>query len=524
MRGRLRTVLCAAAILSVAPAASVAQTLTIAVAAPVTSIDPHHHDVAANNAVASHLFDALTATDATGRVRPALARSWRALDATTWEFTLRDGVRFHHGTPLAADDVAFSLARAPSLPNSPSGFAQTLRMVAEVHVVDGTTLRLRTRAPHPLLPHDLARVMVLDRETHDGATNEAFGTGRVAFGTGPYRFVRYLPGEAIEFERNDDYWGEREPWVRATVRFAAGHGARIAALLAGEADLIDLVPAAELARLRADQRVSVSEAVSPRFAYLALDHGREAASPFVTGPDGETLERNPLRDPRVRRALSLAIDRAALAAQVMEGGAVPAGQFLPAGMPGHVADLAPPRFDADEARGLLAAAGFPAGLRITVHGPNDRFANDSRLLHTIGAMWTRIGVRTSVETMPWTTLAARAGRQEFSVLLASRTNGGEATATLRALVASFDRDRGSGAANRGRYANPVLDRLVERALATVDEAARDELVQEATRVAMADLAVIPLHHEKLAWAIRRGLRHEARVDGLTRAMDVRPAR
>lgn len=524
MLWRLRTWLCAAAILGAAPVGSVAQTLTIAFAAPVTSLDPHHHDVTANNAVASHLFDALTATDAAGRIRPALARSWRVLEATTWEFTLRDGVRFHNGAALTADDVAFSLARATSLPNSPSGFVQTLRMITEIQVVDDTTLRLRLRAFYPQLLYDLARVAVLDRETHEGVTSEAFGAGRAVFGTGPYRFVRYVPGEAIEFERNDAYWGEREPWVRATVRFAASHGARINALLSGEADLIEFVPAAELVRLRADRRVVISEAVSARLVYLALDQGREDGSPFVTGPDGETLDRNPLRDPLVRRALSLAIDRSALAAKVMEGGAEPAGQFLPAGTPGHVSDLAPPRVDAEEARSLLAAAGFPAGLRLTVHGPNDRFTNDARLLQSIGAMWSRIGVRTSIEAMPWTTLAARAGRREFSVMLASRTNRGEAAATLRALVASFDRDRGAGASNWGRYANPALDRLLEQALATVDETARDELVQEATRLAMADLAIIPVHHEKLAWAMRRGLRHEARTDGLTRAMDVRPAR
>jgi peptide/nickel transport system substrate-binding protein len=501
-----------------------AQTLTIAVGAPVTSIDPHYHNLSSNNALADHLFESLVQTDAQARQVPGLAESWRPVDDTTWEFRLRRGVRFHDGNEFTADDVAFTIARAANVPNSPSGFGIFTRTVAEVQVIDPYTVHIRTRSVHPLLPTDLAQVAILNRETHQHAATEDFNNGKVAFGTGPYRFVRYAPGDRIELERNDTHWGPRQPWQRVTYRIMVNDAARTAALLAGDVDLIDQVATADVTRLRADQRVAISEVVGLRLIFLHLNRSRSDASPFVTGPNGEALGRNPLDDVRVRRALSMAIDRAAIVERVMEGAAIPAGQFLPPGTFSHVPGLDPPRFDPDGARKLLAEAGFPNGLRVTLHGPSDRYVNDARIIQEIGQMWAHIDVRTTVEPMPWTTFIARAGRQEFSLFLVGwSSTTGEASSPLRSLVATFNREKGFGASNRGRYSNRELDKLIERALATVDDHAREKLLQDATRLAMEDVGIIPLHIQKNIWATRRGFVHTARADERTRAMDVAPA-
>jgi peptide/nickel transport system substrate-binding protein len=432
-------------------------------------------------------------------------------------------VKFHNGSDFTAEDVAFTISRAPNVPNSPSGFGIFTRPIAEVQVVDPHTVRIRTRTVYPLLAVDLSNVMILDKETHENATTEDFNSGKVAVGTGPYRFVRFAPGDRIELERNDTYWGGRQPWQRVNYRIIVNEAARTAALLAGDVDLIDQVPTADIARLKQDQRLNVSEVVGLRIIYLALDHSRTDGSPFVSGPNGEALDRNPLKDVRVRRALSIAIDRNAIVSRVMEGAAIPAGQFLPEGTYSHVPGLNPPAFDPDGARRLLAEAGYPNGLRLAIHGPNDRYVNDARIIQAIGSFWTRIGVRTQVEAMPWTTFIARAGRQEFSAFLVGwGSSTGEASSPLRSLVATFNREKGFGASNRGRYSNPELDRLLEQALATVDDEKREKLLQDATRVAMEDVAIIPIHIQKNVWAMKRGLRHDARADELTRAMDVRP--
>jgi peptide/nickel transport system substrate-binding protein len=503
-----------------------AQDLRMAVGAPVTSIDPHFHNLAPNNALAEQIFDGLFGTDAKARVVPELAESYRLVGEDAWEIRLKPGVKFHNGSDFTAEDVAFTLARAPNVPNSPSSFGIYTRAVTGVEIVDTHTVRLRTQGPYPLLPVDLAQVVMLDKQTHENATTEDFNAGRVPFGTGPFRFVRYLPGDRIELERNDRYHGEKPHWARVTYRIIINDAARTSALLAGDVDFIDQVATSDIERLRRDNRVQLSEVVGLRIIYLHLDRSRaEGGTPHLTDAQGRPISPNPLNDLRVRRALSMAINREGIARQVMEGAAIPAGQFLPPGVYSHVPGLEPPRFDLEGARRLLAEAGFPQGFNLTLHGPNDRYINDARIIQAIAQMWTRAGINTRVEASPWASYIARASRQEFSVFLVGwGTSTGEASSPLRSLVATFNRDTGMGPSNRGRYSNPEVDRLLAQALRTLDDGAREKLLQEATRVAIEDVGIIPIHIQKNIWAMRRGLVHEARADELTRAQDIRPAR
>jgi peptide/nickel transport system substrate-binding protein len=527
MRGSFRkAALGAASALALgATAPAQAQSITIAVEAPITSVDPHYHNLSPNNGLADVLFGALVDYDERVRPRPGLAESWRAVDETTWEFRLRPGVRFHNGNPFTAEDVAFTLARVPQVPNSPSSFATFTRPITGVEIVDPLTIRFRTATPYPLIVTDLASVRILNRATHEGATTEDFNAGRVAIGAGPYRLVSFRQGDRVELERFDGYWGPAPAYQRATLRMITNNAARTAALLAGDVDAIAAVPTSDLARLRADQRFVISEADSVRLIYLALDHSRDANSPGIQDAEGRPIaDRNPLRDVRVRRALSMAIDRAAISARVMEGTSIPAGQFLGEGTYAYVPDLRPTPFDLDGARRLLAEAGYPNGFRITLAGPNDRYVNDSRIIQAIGQMWTRAGIRTSVEALPWTAYVPRSDRQEFSAFLYGwGSASGEPSSPLRALVATFNRERGMGPSNRGRYSNPEVDRLLAEALRTVDDAARERILQQAIRVVFDDVGIIPIHIQKNLWAMRRGIAHAARADELTRPQDFRPA-
>ena len=500
------------------------QTLTMAVGAPVTSLDPHYHNLAPNNAMADTIFDALTHRDAQARLIPGLAESWRTVSDDTWEFRLRSGVRFHNGSEFTAEDVAFTLQRVPDVPNSPSSFATYVRAVKGVEIVDPLTIRLSTDGPYPLLASDLASVRILDKQTHEGMTTEDFNSGKAAIGTGPYRFVSFQPGSRIELARNDAYWGGKPAWQRVTERIIDNDASRTAALLAGDVDFIDQVPTTDVARLRRDPRVQISEVQGLRIIYLHLDHMRTGSSPGITGNDGRPLDRNPLKDLRGRRALSLAIDREAIVERVMEGTAVPSGQFLPPGTYSHIPGREPPRADPDAAKRLLTEAGYPDGFRIVLAGPNNRYINDARIVQAIAQMWTRVGVQTEVQAQPWSAFVSRAGKQEFSAFLVGwGSSSGEASSPLRALVATYDRSKGWGASNRGRYSNPEVDRLLSQALQTLDDEKREQVLIEAQRVALDDVGVIPLHFQKNVWAMRPGLAHTPRADELTRPEDVRPA-
>ena len=507
------------------PVAGWAQTLTMAVGAPVTSLDPHYHQLSPNNAVSDMIFDKLVNTDAQSRNIPGLATEWHVVGPTTWEFKLRPNVRFHNGNAFTAEDVAFTIARLPNVPNSPASFAVYSRPITRVEIVDPLTIRFHTAQPYPLLPLDMTNVRIVDKETTENATTEDFNALRAAVGTGPYRAVSYRNGDRIEFVRNDAYWGPKPAYERVNYRMITNDASRTAALLAGDVDFVDQVPTTDLVKLRNDQRISLSETVGLRLVFLGLDHlrGPNENSPFITDNDGKPLGRNPLRDVRVRRALSMAVDRQAIVERLMEGAATPAGQFLPPGVTGHVPDVQPTRYDPEGARRLLAEAGYPNGFRIQLNGPNDRYINDGRIIQAIGQTWTRIGVRTAVEGQTWAVFVGRAARQEFSAHLIGWGSNPDGSHPLRNILATVNAEKGWGASNRGRYSNPEVDRLLEASLTELDEEKRQKLVLDAERIAAEDVAVIPIHIQTNIWAMRRGIRHEARNDELSRAQDVRPA-
>jgi peptide/nickel transport system substrate-binding protein len=499
-----------------------AQTLNIAASAPVTSIDPHYHTLSPNESLDSQIYERLVDRDVGGHMVPGLAESWQLRDDRTWEFHLRD-VSFHDGTKFTAEDVAYTLARVPRVKNSPASFAVYTRAVTSTEIVDSHTILLRTDGPYPLLPSDMSQVFIIPHTLGPDPATEDFNSGKNAIGTGPFRFVTYRPGDRIEMERFDGYWGPKPHWQHVNDRIISNDAARTASLLAGDVDIIEFVPPTDLPKLRNDPRVTLAEIVSNRAIYLWLDHSHNGPAPFVSGANGEALEANPLKDRRVRLAMSLAINRPAIVERVMEGAAVPTGQYLSPGSYSYVADLPAPAFDPARAKALLAEAGLPNGFRISLFGPNDRYVNDAKIIQAVGQMWQRIGVQTTVEALPWNTYVARAGKQEFpAFLLGWGSSTAEGTNPLRAQIATWNPDRGMGTANRGRYANPAIDGLIDQALATMDDGAREKLIQQAMREAMSDVPVIMLHLQKNIWATRKGLTYEPRVDEETRATAVHP--
>src|SRR5579875_2838538 len=216
-------------------------TLRLATGAPVTSIDPHYHNLSPNSALASHIFDTMVGMNATMHPQPSLAASWKLVDDKTWEFKLRDGVKFQNGDDFTADDIAFTIHRVPLVPNSPSSFAIYTKSIASVDVVDPHTIRLHTKTVYPLLPIDLTQVFIVDGKAAANATTEDFNSGKAAIGTGPFKFVSFRPSDRIELDRNDAYWGEKAAWKHVSYRMIPNAAARTAAMLAGDVDFIDTV-------------------------------------------------------------------------------------------------------------------------------------------------------------------------------------------------------------------------------------------------------------------------------------------
>jgi peptide/nickel transport system substrate-binding protein len=509
-----------AALIALPAAAQDRASLRIGVEAGPTSLDPHFASLITNIAYARHVFQPLVEQDHRQVLRPAIARSWRVVDETTWELEIDPDARFSDGRPVTAEDIAFTIARAGDVPNSPSSFRYATRPVAAVEAVGPRTVRLRTNGPFPLLLNQLALVMIVPKR--EGLATAAFNDGSAMIGSGPYRLVSWQPGQPVRYARNEAFAGTAPAHPTVEFRPIPNAGARVAALRSGDVDLIEIVPPDQCARFRTDAAFATAESPSNRLIFLTLDSGREE-SPHIRVPEGSPL-RNPLRDPRVRRALSIAINREAIVTRTLQGQAVAAGDLGPAGYFGTSPDLTPPAFDLDGARRLLAEAGFPRGFAVQVNGPNDRYVNDEQVVQAIAQMWTRLGLTTNVETRTRSVWLSEAAQLRYSVNLAGFSPNPELLGMLETQIHSWNPQLGLGTANRGRFSNPQIDAIIQRARTTIDTEQRRALTQQATRMALRDqTAMVPLYFQVNTWAMRRGITYEARTDEMTLAFSARRA-
>ncbi len=508
---------------AVAPVAHAAE-LKIAVAADVTSIDPHFFNLFPNNNVAEHIFDKLVQMDPDSKLIPGLATSWKPIDDKTWEFKLRKGAKFTDGTELTAEDVAFSIDRVPNVPNSPGPFSAYTKAIIAKEIVDPYTIRFKYAAPYPLAPNDLSTIYIVSKKVATGATTEDFNSGKAAIGSGRYKLVKYTSGDHIDLVRNDNYWGERSPWDKVTFKIIKNESARVAALLSGDVDAIEQPPTADLARIKSDPKFTVTSKISHRVIYFNFDH-LARSSPFITDKAGKPLDKNPLLDVRVRRAISKAINRPAIAERVMEGQAIPSGQLVSEKLFGHVPGLKADAYDPEGAKKLLAEAGYPDGFAITIHGPAGRYVNDEKIVQAVAQMLTRVGIVSKVETAPMAPYSARASKQEFSFhMVGWGASTGEASSPLRSLIATFNRDKGLGAVNWGRYSNVKVDYLIDQALQQVDDENRSAMLQNATKLAMEDLGIMPIHFQFTIWATTKNVAYTPRTDEYTLAFQFRPVK
>lgn len=489
--------------------------LRLALAAESTSADPHFAALAPNLTLSQHVFDALVHVDGAGRYVPGLATSWRSIDPLVWELKLRPGVRFHDGSELTPDDVVFSLQRPGRLTDSPAPFTTFSKQIASVRVVDALTLHIATREPYGGLPGDLSSLFIVSRRAAEHATPADFDNGTACVGTGPFRLRAFARGQSATLERHDRCWAGASAWPQVKLLVMPDENQRSAALLAGEVDAIEGVAPAGLRQLRGQKNITVVQRTSWRTVFLHLEQFTDH-SPWITDSFGRPMETSPLKSRLVRRALSCAIDRPALVRGVLEGLAEPAAQLVAPGILGHRASLRADAFDALQARRLLAEAGYPNGFTLTLHAPARRYVHDEEVASTVGQCWSRIGVKTRVETLPASSYFTRARRGEFSVaMLGYGSLAGDFA--LRALLGTPDSARGWGTWNWSKYSNAHLDVAIRESLRSTEAARRQEQAGVAMEIAMQDQAVIPLHHQFASWAMRSDIAYAGRVDEFTLA-------
>lgn len=520
----IRTLLLAA-VCALAPLASLAADLTIGSATEPSAIDPLFSRTGNNQNIAQQVFDRLLTTDAHIQARPALAASWKNIDPLTWQVSLRPGVKFSDGAPLTAADVIFSLTRARDVPNSPAPFSGNVAAIASMTALDDLTIEFKTKTPTPNFMEQIGFVYILEKKAAEGASLADYNSGKAAIGTGPYTFVSWTPGDNLKLAANPDYWGGKPAWDHVTIKFISNDASRVAALRSGAVDLIDAVPPGDVKSIEAAGGLKVYSIASARLIYIALDSQRDV-SPFVTDRNGKPLDRNPLKDPRVRQALSMMINRPLIVDRILDGAGEPAGQLVPPGVAGYDPGIPAPAYDPDGARKLLAAAGYPDGFGLTLHTSNDRFPGDAEIAQAVGQMFARGGIKVNgVVAQPYNVYASAASKQQFSAFVFSLGNSTPTSATgLANLLMTNDKAAGTGAFNRTRYSNPEFDRMMQAATANFDTDARVAGLQKATAFVFADTPVIPLYWQKVFWAAKDGIAYEANMTEDTLATLATPAR
>jgi len=348
-------------------------------------------------------------------------------------------------------------------------------------------------------------------------TAAQFNDGAAAIGTGPFRMRAFGRSGATWLDRNEDYWGDKPHWREVRLQPVTAAGPRLAGLLAGDHDVVEAPGTGDIPRLRDNPAMRLAVSATTRLIFLQLDQ-REPA-PFVNGGTG----RNPLRDVRVRQALSLAIDRVAITNRVMDGLSLPAAQILPDGMFGTLPGLPVLPFDPARARALLAEAGFAEGFAMTLHATNNRYVNDARIAQALAQYFSRIGVRVEVDAMPSNVFFGRRARRDFSVPMGGWSASAEETLLFfRGWLATPDRARGVGGSNYSGWSDAAFDAAAITALTTMDEEERGRLLREGSRIVIDQMPVLPIHFESAVWAFRRGLTYAGRMDQTTLAQEVRP--
>lgn len=504
-----------------------AQTLTIGVRGGPESMDPDYSALGTHAEAAKHIFDTLVQADENLHLQPGLALSWMPINADTWEFKLRPGVKFQDGSDFTAEDVKFSIERPP-LVTGPTSTAVYVRRAKSVEIVDPLTVRVHTDGPAPELPYDFVRLFIVsahaagDYSTRETAS-EGFNSGKATIGTGPFRFVSWEPKGDLVLERFDGYWAGPAPWKRVVRKEMQNDSSRLAALEAGQVDLITDVSSIDYQQLARNRRFETFIGDSLYVMNLVLDQ-RPDVMPGIRSVDGKPLPSNPLRDLRVREAIDLAIDRQTMVDIVLEGLGKPAKEGMPPGFIGYNDEVPEPVFDAAKAKKLLVEAGYPEGLQIDLYCSSDRLPGDGAICQGLGQMLSAVGIKTNVNAVSKTIFFPAQARGDYTVSMNGwGTLTGEASYTLTSQYHTKDAKAGFGAYNRSYVSDLELDKLIEAGTTELDEGKRRAILEKAMGIATAKKVLIPIVQLQSVWAAKAdSLTFKPRADQDTLAYFIRP--
>lgn len=495
-----------AALMATTTIGASAETLRWARAGDSLTLDPHAQNEGPTHTLSHQIYEPLIIRDTAGDFQAALATDWapKAGDPNVWVFNLREGVKYHDGADFTAEDVVFSINRAQS---DNSDLKELLNSIVEVRAVDDLTVEFVTDGPNPILSSNLTNLFMMDKgwaEANDTVNVQDVEGGESTFassntnGTGPYKLVSREPDVRTVLTQNADYWGkDMFPLDVTDIVYTPIQNAatRVAALLSGEVDFIQDVPVQDLARVGSTEGLLVKTAPQNRVIFFGMNVGADdLANDNVDGA-------NPLADVRVRRAMSMAINRDAIMQVVMRGQSQPAGIIAPPFVNGWTAAMdAASNTDVDAAKALMTEAGYADGFSIQLDCPNDRYVNDEAICQASVGMLAQIGVTVNLDAKP--------KAQHFPLITDGQTDfymlgwgvpTYDSEYVFNFLVHTRGADRGSW--NNTGFANADVDAQIVSLASETDLDVRNGTIADIWGVVQDEQLYIPIHHQVLNWGM-----------------------
>jgi peptide/nickel transport system substrate-binding protein len=498
-----------AALFALAASSAGAVTLRYASQDDPQTLDPHGANLLSSSRVTMNIYEPLVWRDRDWKVIPWLATSWTRPSDKVWRFRLRQGVKFHDGTPLTADDVVFSVERALA---PTSQMRTAIQGIASARRIDDHTVELTLSEPNPALLQHLTNFRIASRawcvknrseKPQDYKNKEDLYAARFANGTGAFMLKERQPDVKTVLVANKDWWGRKEGKFESNIDEVVmlpikSNATRLAALLSGEIDLVIDPPTQDVARLAAEPKLKIAEGAEMRVQYLAFDLHRDE---LVYGK----AKGNPFKDRRVRQAVAHAIDTQAIRTKVMRGFAKPVGAIITEHVAGYHpdADKRLP-YDREKAKKLLAEAGYADGFDVTLDCGNIQPAAD--ICQAVAAMLTQVGIRTQPNVVPQANYFPKIEKFETSFYVLSWGGGvtSDALYTLNALLHTYG-NKGEGDFNLGRWSNAEMDKLIARIKVEGDAAKRLDLIRQALVLANRELPLVAIHQPLIPWAMRRNV-------------------
>ena len=471
--------------------------LVIAVDTPPKTMNPHGFNSDANLSYMSNFFDGLLQRPKSGgQLAPALATKWSKLDALTWKFDLRKGVKFHNGNAFTAADVKYTFERMKD-PNF-SKFVNIANSIASIETPDDYTVIFKTGKPIPWFAETMHQNFIVDKESTEKRDSGDYNTK--AIGTGAYKFVEWVKGAYIRMEVNPDYWEGAPQFKTVDIKPITEDSTRFAAIATRQADILSGVPVPMIDRIKKTPTIELISRPARRSMYMAL--GNKQGTPFA--------------DIRVRKAIAMAINEDEIIKTVMRGQATAAAQIPDTATVGYDASLKRLPFDPAAAKALLKEAGFANGFDITVAGPNDRYINDEKICEAIAKYLAKIGLNVTLDVKPKSIFFDEMANNKHAFYLVGWMDGSyDFGRSAQLIIHTVDRDKGMGPYNGAMYSNAALDKEIIASASILDRNEREKALQKINRTSVEDVAWIPLHYQQDIYAMlkNRNVKFTPRPDG-----------